>query len=51
MLMKLYGEHKKDVEYVKSILTSDDVIYFDFKINGAAATVVYIDSITDRERL
>ena len=46
---------KSDIDYnrkaVKAILGSDDVIFFDFEIGGAAAFCVYVDSITDKELL
>ena len=46
---------KSDIDYnrkaVKAILGSDDVIFFDFEIGGAAAFCAYVDSITDKELL
>ncbi len=46
---------KSDIDYnrkaVKAILGSDDVIFFDFEISGAAAFCAYVDSITDKELL
>ena len=49
--MNFTGKHKKETEAVRQRLFSDDVIYFDFIINGKSATVAYVDSITDKETL
>ena len=49
--MKLSGNLKKDVCALKTILDSDDMIYFDFYIGEVPAAVVYVDSVSDREML
>ena len=49
--MKLSGNLKKDVCALKTILDSDDMIYFDFYIGEVPAVVVYVDSVSDREML
>lgn len=44
-----------DVNYnkkvVKSILGSDDIVFFDFELGKTSALCVYVDSITDKELL
>ncbi len=49
--MKLTGEYQKDVESVQKILSSDDVISFEFRAGGRRATVLYVDSISDKDML
>ena len=49
--MKITGNYEKDLECVKEILDSDDVNYYEFKIAERRATVVYVDSISDKEGL
>lgn len=49
--MKISGNLKRDVGAVKKRLSSDDIKYFDFRIGGQDATVIYVDSITDKEML
>jgi len=49
--MKFKGKLTADRAEVQKILCSEDIIYFDFTVGNTEATVVYVDSITDKEVL
>ena len=49
--MKITGDVRKDAEKIKKILSSDDVVFFSFYIGERPATVVYVDSISDKDML
>ena len=49
--MKITGNIKKDKQALQKRLNSDDVIFFDFPLGKRDATVIYVDSITDKEVL
>lgn len=47
--MKLYKNLQSNTSAIKNIVTSDDIIYFDFKINNLNATIIYSETISDKE--
>lgn len=49
--MKFLGNLKNEVKKLREVLKSDDVIFFDLTVGGRPATVIYVDSITDKETL
>lgn len=49
--MLFSGKIDQDKKRLKSVLDSDDVIFFDFKANGKKCLTVYVDSITDKRVL
>lgn len=48
---KNYFSYSENLKYLKSRLTSEDVIYHSFEIDQNSGTVIYIDSICDKNAL
>ncbi len=46
--MKVQEELQKNVALIKNLICGEDIIYFDFLINQTPATVVYVESLTDK---
>ena len=49
--MKLFSDRLKNVNEIKNLLGSDDIIYFDFISNDKTATVIYAESLSDKTLL
>ena len=49
--MKLTKNRLENIENIKKIISSDDVIYFDFNMSGKTATAIYIESLSDKTML
>lgn len=46
--MKLSNNRTTNVENIKNIISSDDIIYFDFTIGNTTATAIYAESLSDK---
>ena len=49
--MKLSNNLQKNVQSVKSILTSDDVIFFELKVQHSSAVCIFFDHLQDKALL
>ena len=49
--MKISDDLNYNVKILKTITSSDDIVFFEFLIGDLNAVAVYVDSITDRETL
>lgn len=49
--MKIYGDIKKDMQNLKNMLLSSDVIYYEFSCEQKKYFVCYIDTLTDKEQI
>ena len=49
--MKLFKSLDENLNKIKGTLISEDVLYFNFKVQNYLATAVYIDSLTDKDLL
>lgn len=48
---KIFSTYQKNLEYLKIKLIAEDVIYHNFEIDNKSGTVIYIDSICDKNAL
>lgn len=49
--MKLTKNRLENIEKIKTLIPSDDIIYFDFNISGKTATAIYTESLSDKTML
>ena len=46
--MKLQENLQKNIAVIKNLICGEDIIYFDFAVNNTPATIIYVESLSDK---
>lgn len=49
--MKIYSKLDKNIEYLKKLVSSDDITFLDIKISKRKAVIIFVNDLTDKNFL